>query len=135
MTNMVLNLEEVNFHVPYRPLEPGEYNCVVLDTVIDKSKNGSEMIVFDIKPLVEGDTFKDRKLKEYVILDNEIGLSKLKSFLGACGVTDFSNIDLVKICNNKELVGSNFIANITIREYTNKHNQVVVGNSINSIVM
>lgn len=136
LENIELNLEEVEFHTPFTPLEEGVYTCVIGDMLLTKSKEkGIPMVEFVLKPVVENDTFKDRKIKEYILLDKPWALSKLKSFLKAGGVTDFKSLDINKICQDKLLIDKEIQVNIGVRKFVNEHGRTVTNNTIDSIVM
>lgn len=132
---MKVNLENISLPVKFVPLENGIYNCMIVSCEIKVSDGGSPMLVTEYMPIVEDDTIKDRRIKDFNILDKEWGLSKLKLMLIESGVEcDLVNLDLTKLVSSKCLIGKQLSCNIVKRKFTNKSGVETVNNTIGDIL-
>lgn len=116
------------------PLPEGFYKTLLFSHSLTTSKNGDEMLVCEFKVLNDPTDFKDRILKEYYVLTNEISLSKLKKLLELSNVNILEDVNIYDLISSGDLLGCKYNTEITQNEYTNKYNKTVIGNRIKNLV-
>lgn len=116
------------------PLPEGQYKTLLFSMSLSKSKKDDDMIVCGFKVLNDPTDFQDRILKEYYVLNNELGLSKFKKLLQLSNIDLSAEVNLQDIIANGDLLGNKYNMQIIQNEYTNKYGKTVLGNRIKSFV-
>ena len=83
MAVMQVNLESVEAQTGFDPIPAGTYIVQVTDSKVLESKAGNPMVFWEFT-VVDGE-FSGRKLWDYMTLNNEISLRRLKSLAVAAG--------------------------------------------------
>lgn len=126
----IADYEERNFI----PLPEGEYKGLLYSHTLGLSKNNDPMLTCEFKILNDPTEFKDRIIKEYYVLTNEISLSKLKKLLQLSNITLDNDIDLESLIASGDLLGNKYNMEINQNEYTNKFNKTLIGNKIKKLI-
>lgn len=107
MTYIGAKLEAVHPEPPTPLLPPGEYSCVVSDTLLIKSRAGRPLLKI-VHQVAEG-PFAGRKIFDGVLLDHEPGLARLKMLAIKSG---HPNPNFVG--DSEELHGLRFVAKLSV---------------------
>lgn len=118
----------------YIPLPEGDYKTLLFSHTICNSKNGDPMLTCEFKVLNDPTDFKDRIIKEYYVLNNDISLSKLKKLLELSNINLLDEINIEDLIASGDLLGCKYNMTIVQNDYTNKYNKTVTGNRIKGFV-
>ena len=88
------------------PFPAGDYTLAAAMYEDTQSKAGNEMIKVEFN--VVGPSYAGRKIGEYFVLNNQVGVSRLKGFIGATGqdVSQTLNTDMLRAAMGKQFTGS-----------------------------
>ena len=83
MAHINANLGNYDPDTGFDPIPPGDYVVEITDSDVKNSKNGNLMAVFEFEVL--GPSHAGRKLWDQFVLENEVGMRRLKGMLIAAG--------------------------------------------------
>ena len=88
------------------PFPAGDYTLSAATYEDTQSKAGNDMIKIEFN--VVGPSYAGRKIWEYFVLNNQVGVSRLKGFIGATGqdVSQTLNTDMLRAAMGKQFTGS-----------------------------
>jgi len=88
------------------PFPEGDYTLAAALYEETTSKAGNEMIKIEFN--VVGPTHAGRKVWDYFVLNQQVGLSRLKSFVGATGqdASQVLNTDMLRLAMGKQFTAS-----------------------------
>jgi hypothetical protein len=88
------------------PFPAGDYTLFGLTYEDTQSKAGNDMIKIEFN--VVGPSYAGRKIWEYFVLNNQVGVSRLKGFIGATGqdVSHTLNTEMLRAAMGKQFTGS-----------------------------
>lgn len=115
--NMVLDLDDVNEDGPgFEALPPGIYNCIIENTEYTMSSNNNPMITWVFKVVdAEGE---GRLLFNHTVLNNEVGISRLKRTLTrVVPDVDLKAFNPKQFCDEGVAIGLPCRVKVTIRPY------------------
>ena len=88
------------------PFPAGDYTLSAAMYEEQQSKAGNDMIKVEFN--VVGPSYAGRKIWEYFVLNNQVGVSRLKGFIGATGqdVSHTLNTEMLRAAMGKQFTGS-----------------------------
>lgn len=133
---MLLNFNSIPDYIEreFKPLPDGNYKAMLFSMNLEKTKNNDDMITIGYKVLNDPFDFPNRIIKDYYVLNNERGLSKLKKLLQLSNIDISNDINIFDLIKNGDLLGKKYNMHIVTNEYTNKYNKTVTGNKIKSLL-
>ena len=88
------------------PFPEGDYTMAAALFTEEMSKAGNEMIKIEFN--VVGPTHAGRKIWDYFVLNNQVGLSRLKAFIGSTGqdASQSLNTDMLRAAMGKQFTAA-----------------------------
>ena len=88
------------------PIPAGDYTLSAAMYEEQQSKAGNEMIKVEFN--VVGPSYAGRKIWDYFVLNSQVGVSRLKGFIGATGqdVSHTLNTEMLRAAMGKQFTGS-----------------------------